>query len=114
MAYVEKTSYFKVAPPGDTIACKNSVNLFKMINIYPNRTLPRCSMSVFILCFSHFDVNLFRHRHFRLIIVRVTKTNLSTMEHGVNVLAGSLFKEISVREGRFLLFSSEISLRKTV
>ena len=32
-------------------------------------------MSVFFLCFSYFDVNLFRHRHFRFIIVSVNKTN---------------------------------------
>ena len=34
------------------------------------------SLSVFILWFSSFDLNLFRHRHFRFIIVSVHKTNL--------------------------------------
>ena len=29
MTYVEKTSYFEVAPPGHTIAYKNIDNLFK-------------------------------------------------------------------------------------
>ena len=29
MTYVEKTSYFEVAPPGHTIAYKNVDNLFK-------------------------------------------------------------------------------------
>ena len=37
---------------------------------------PISSLSMFILWISHFDVNLFRHRHFRLIIVSVNKTNL--------------------------------------
>ena len=30
---------------------------------------------MFILLFSHFDVNLFRHTHFRFIIVGENKTN---------------------------------------
>ena len=29
MIYIEKTSYFEVAPPGHTIAYKNVDNLFK-------------------------------------------------------------------------------------
>ena len=29
MTYIEKTSYFEVAPPGHTIAYKNVDNLFK-------------------------------------------------------------------------------------
>ena len=41
-----------------------------------NRTFSSSSLSVFILWFSRFDVNLFRHRHFRFIIVNVHKTNL--------------------------------------
>ena len=40
-----------------------------------NRTFSSSSMSVFILWFSHFDVDLFRHRHFRLIIVSENKSN---------------------------------------
>ena len=40
-----------------------------------NRTFSNSSMSVFILQFSHFDVNLFRHCHFRFITVSVNKTN---------------------------------------
>ena len=46
-------------------------------NMY-NRTFSSSSLPVFILWFiiSRFDVNLFRHRHFRFIIVSVHKTNL--------------------------------------
>ena len=40
-----------------------------------NWTFSSSSLSVFILWFSHFEVNLFRHSHFRLIIVSVNKTN---------------------------------------
>ena len=29
MTYVEKTSYFEVAPPGNTIVYKNGENVFK-------------------------------------------------------------------------------------
>ena len=44
-------------------------------------TFSYSSMSVFILWFSHFDVNLFKHRHFEFIIVSVNKTNfLNKME----------------------------------
>ena len=63
-------------------------------------------MSLFILLFSRFDVNLFRHRHFRFIISVL-------IQNGVKLHASSRFKEVSEREGRFLLFSSEISLRMT-
>ena len=38
-----------------------------------NRTFLSVSLSVFILWFSHFDVNLFRYRHFRFIIVGINK-----------------------------------------
>ena len=38
------------------------------------------SLSVFILWFSSFDLNLFRHRHFRFIIVSVNKNFLYKMD----------------------------------
>ena len=34
MTYIEKTSYFEVAPPGQTIAYKNVDYLFKTVSIY--------------------------------------------------------------------------------
>ena len=43
--------------------------------VHKCETFSNSSMSVFILWFSHFDVDLFRHRHFRFIIVGVNKTN---------------------------------------
>ena len=36
MTYVEKTSYFKVAPSGHAIAYKNIDNLLKKISLCPN------------------------------------------------------------------------------
>ena len=45
-----------------------------------NRTFLSVSLSVFILWFSHFDVNLFRYRHFRFIIVSVNKENQYKMD----------------------------------
>ena len=36
MTYVEKTSYFEVAPHGHTIAYKNVIIYLKIISIYSN------------------------------------------------------------------------------
>ena len=34
MTYIEKTSYFEVAPPGHTIAYKNVDDLFQKLLVY--------------------------------------------------------------------------------
>ena len=46
-----------------------------------SRTFSSFSMSVFIRWFSLFDVNLFRHRLYRCIIVSVNKTKISKYKY---------------------------------
>ena len=47
MTYIEKTSYFEVAPPGHTIAYKNvDNNLLKIVSIYSNLL---CNLQIWCL-----------------------------------------------------------------
>ena len=87
-----------------------SLNIF-ILQGYFNWPFSSSSISVFILGFSHFDINLFRHLHFRFIIVSVTfkQKIISYTKRTLHPC-----KENSARQGRFLLFSLEISFRKTV
>ena len=48
--------------------------VLRYLYVNGNMTFSSSPLSVCLLWFSHFDVNLFRHRHFWFIIVSVNKT----------------------------------------
>ena len=62
------------------------------------------SLSVYILWLSHFDINLFRQSSFP-VYHRQCKQNKFLIQNGLYIHASSRFKDVSEREGRFLLFS---------
>ena len=76
-----------------------------------NRKFSSSSLSVFIMWFCHFDVNLFRHRHSGLFSVNRTHFLYQQMDFTyMQVVDLRRF----LQEGSVLLFSLGISFRKTV
>ena len=56
MTYIEKTSYFEVAPPGHTIAYKNvDNNLLKIVSIYSNLL---CNLQIWCLRNVHIFIDV--------------------------------------------------------